>query len=91
MIQRIEYDRSAAPFFAAGCVFFTLYPDLDNIGSSADPRIDRNGMCGTVGHTGSTFYAGIEIDNTCFLLMNFKNRMRANFGAQAAADAFVFI
>ncbi len=34
---------------------------------------------------------GIEINNMGFVLPHFKNRMGADFGAQAAADALFFI
>jgi hypothetical protein len=54
-------------------MLFALYPDLDNIGGSADPRINRNGIRGAVGHTGPAFHAGIEINYVSLLLLNFKN------------------
>jgi hypothetical protein len=50
-----------------------FYPDLDNIGSSANPRINHNGIRGAVGHTGPTFHACIEINEMGLLLLHFKN------------------
>jgi hypothetical protein len=54
-------------------MLFTLYPDLDNIGSSANPRINNYGICGTVGHTGPTFHACVVINEMGLLLPHFKN------------------
>jgi hypothetical protein len=84
-------NGSAAFTRAAGRMFFAFYPDLDNIGRSADPGIDHNGIRGTVGHTGATFHAGIEIDQVGLLVPHFKNRMGTDLGTQAAADAFFFV
>ena len=72
-------------------MLFTIYPDLDNIGSSANPRIDHNGIRGTVGHTGPTFHAGVEINETGLMVLNFKYGMGTDFSAQPAADAFVLV
>jgi hypothetical protein len=54
-------------------MLFALYPDLDNIGSSANARINHNGICGAVGHTGTAFHAGIEINEMSLLVLQFKN------------------
>jgi hypothetical protein len=54
-------------------MLFAFYPDLDNIGSSTNPRINRNGIRGAVGHTGPAFHAFIEINDMCLLLLHFKN------------------
>ena len=72
-------------------MLFAFYPDLDNIGSSANPRINHNGICGAIGHTGSTLHACIEINEMGLLVLHFNNCMGADFSTQAAADAFVFI
>jgi hypothetical protein len=66
-------DCSAAFTASTGSMLFAFYPDLDNIGSSANPWIDRNGIRGAVGHTGPTFHAGVEINYVSLLLLNFKN------------------
>ena len=54
-------------------MLFTLYPDLDNIGSSSNPWINHNGIRGAVGHTGPTFHARVEINDMGLLLLHFKN------------------
>jgi hypothetical protein len=54
-------------------MLFAFYPDLDNIGSSANPRIDDNGRRRTVGHTGPTFHACIEINEMGLVIPHFKN------------------
>jgi hypothetical protein len=54
-------------------MLFALYPDLDNIGRSANPRINHNGIRGTVGHTGTAFHAGVEINELSLLVLQFKN------------------
>ncbi len=72
-------------------MLFAFYPDLDNIGSSANSRIDDNGLRRTVGHTGSTFHACIEINEMGPLITHFKNCLGADFSAQASANAFVFV
>ena len=66
-------DYSATLTASAGRMLFAFYPDLDNIGSSANPGIDRNGICGAVGHTGPTFHAGVEINEMSLLVLQFKN------------------
>jgi hypothetical protein len=54
-------------------MLFALYPDLDNVGSSANPRINHNGIRRTIGHTGTTFHACVEINEMGLLLLHFKN------------------
>ena len=76
---------------AAGCVFFSLYPDLDNIGGSADTRIDGYCFRRAVAHTGPAFHARIEINDMGFFFPYFKNRVRAYRGAKAASDALFFV
>jgi hypothetical protein len=53
-------------------MLFAFYPDLDNIGSSANPGIDRYSVRGAVGHTGTTFHACIEINEMSLLVLHFK-------------------
>ena len=73
MIRDFPEDCSAAFTAAAGRMLSAFYPDLDNIGSSANPRINHNGIRGAVGHTGPTFHACIEINEMGLLLLHFKN------------------
>jgi hypothetical protein len=66
-------DCSAAFTASTGSMLFAFYPDLDNIGSSANPWIDRNGIRGAVRHTGATFHAGVEINEVSLPVLQFKN------------------
>ena len=54
-------------------MLFAFYPDLDNVGSSANPWINLNGIRGAVGHTGTAFHAGVEINELSLLVLQFKN------------------
>ena len=72
-------------------MLFAFYPDLDNIGSSANPWIDRDGIRRAVRHTGPTFHAGVEINELSLPVLQFKNWMGADFSAQAAADTFILV
>jgi len=78
---------SAAPF-AAGCIFFSFYPDLDNIGGSAHPGGDVQGLGGAVVHTGPAFHACIEINDSGLVVIHFKDLVGADLGAQSAAHTF---
>jgi hypothetical protein len=82
---------STAPAVATGCIFFSLYPDLDNIGSSANTRTDGYGVRRAVVNTGTAFHAGIKINNMGLVPPHFKNSLRTDFRAQAAPDTFFFI
>lgn len=75
----------------AGGIFFSLYPDLDNIGGSADSRVDGYRLTGTVAHTGAALHTGIEINNMGLLLFHFKNPVGADFRTQAAANALFLV
>ena len=72
-------------------MLFTLYPDLDNIGRSANPRINHNGIRGTIRHAGPTFHACIEINEMGLMVLHFKYGMGTDFSAQAAANAFFLV
>jgi hypothetical protein len=54
-------------------MLFAFYPDLDNIGSSAHPRINLNGIRGAIGHTGTAFHAGVRINELSLSVLQFKN------------------
>ena len=69
----MNFNRSATFTAAARRMLFAFYPDLDNIGSSANSRIDDNGLRRTVSHAGSTFHACIEINEMGPLITHFKN------------------
>jgi len=76
---------------AAGGIFFPLYPDLDNITGSANPRAHGYCVRRTVVDTGATLHAGIKINDIGFVLPHFKNRPGTYLGTQGAADTFFFI
>jgi len=80
---------SAAAPVTAGRIFFAFYPDLDNIGGSAHPRIDTQGLGGAVVYTGPAFHACIEINDACPMVRHFKNLVGADLGAEGAAHAFI--
>jgi hypothetical protein len=80
---------SAAPASTTGGFFFSLYPDLDNIGGSPHPRTDGNGLGRAVVYAGAAFHAGVEIYNTGSALPHFKHCLGADFGAKPASHTFV--
>jgi hypothetical protein len=77
---------SATPAVSTGCICFAFYPDLDNIGGSANAGVDGKGTRGTVVDAGPTFYARIKIHNFCLFVVHFQYLVGANLGANAAAD-----
>jgi len=82
---------SAAPAISAGCIFFALYPDLDNIGGSANPGVDRQGSGGAVGHTGTAFHTGIKIHDLSLGVVHLQHMVGTDFCAQAAADTLLCV
>ncbi len=70
-------------------MLFAFYPDLDNIGGSANPRIDRKGAGGAVDDTGPAFHAGVEIHDPGCSGAAFPGLVGTDFSAQAAPDALV--
>jgi hypothetical protein len=72
MMGQRSFSKSAASAPAAGGLFFSLYPDLDNIGGSPHPRTDGNGLGRAVVYAGAAFHAGIEIRNTGLVPVHFK-------------------
>ena len=85
-------DRSAAAAAeTAGGVFLTFYPDLDNVGGSAYPRVHGQGPHRAVVDAGAAFHTGVEIHNGRFFVFHFKHMLGADMGTQGAADAFFAI
>jgi hypothetical protein len=82
-----EYFLAAAAL-AARCVFFSFYPNLDNIGRSTNPRINFEGAGRAVVYARAAFHASVKIDNNGLFAVHFQDILRADIGAKAAADAF---
>jgi hypothetical protein len=87
-ILRYVHIRLTAAAISAGCIFFSFYPDLDNIGSSANPGTDLECIGRAVGDTGAAFHTGVEIDDNSLFVPHFHDVVGADMGAEAAADAF---
>jgi hypothetical protein len=87
----VKFFSESAAAVSAGGVFLPLYPDLDNIGGSPHPGIDRYGICRAVADTGPAFHTGIEVNNPGFFSLYLKHGLGADFRAQPAADTFLFI
>jgi len=89
--KKMQQKLSAAAAISAGCIFFAFYPDLDNIGGSANPGVDRQGSGGAVGDTGTAFHAGIKIHDLSLGVVHFQHMVGTDLCAQAAADALFFV
>jgi hypothetical protein len=80
--------RLTAAAVSAGCIFFAFYPNLDNICSSANARIDLQRTGWAIGDTGTAFHAGVKIDDNSLSVLHFHDVLGADMGAKAAANAF---
>jgi len=76
---------------AAGCILFSLYPDLDNIGRSSHSRVHRYGPGWAVVNTGAAFNACIKICDPSSIISHFKNTAGAYQGAESASDTFFLV
>jgi hypothetical protein len=77
----------SAAAISTGCVFFAFYPNLDNIGGSADPWIDFKRTRRAVVDTGAAFHAGVKVDDSRLAFPHFQYMLRTDTGAKATANA----
>ena len=86
--DHVQSPRLTAVAISARCIFFAFYPDLDNIGRSANPWIDLKRTGRTIGDTGTALHAGVKIDDSSLSVLHFHDALGADMGANATANAF---
>ncbi len=69
----------------AGCIFFTFYPDLDNISCSAHSWGHGNSPDRAIVYTSPAFHASIKICNPHSAAITLKHTMGTNLHTKSAA------
>ena len=78
------------PVIAAAITGWLCSPDRtrNDCVRASDPGIHGDSIDRAVMCAGSALHAGVNVGYLCFLILNLKNSMWANLGAQPAARAF---